>query len=203
MEKTRFLLVRHGLTDAIGRYLSGTAEGTALNATGKAQVERLVECLRPVRLAAVVSSPLERTRQTAEPIAASHGLPVRIEPAFVEYEVGSWTGRPFPELDRDPAWPRFNSTRSLVRPPGGELMAEVQLRAVNALLDLAVPHRGTTVAVVSHGDVIRAVLMYFLGMPLDFVHRIEISPARISVVSLEDHSPTVLQVNGDGVPEGE
>jgi probable phosphoglycerate mutase len=200
---TRLLLIRHGLTDAVNRFLSGTAADVALNEHGKRQVQRLAAQLREVPLAAVASSPLLRTRDTARPIADSHHLPVHVVPEFTEFEVGAWTGRTFADLDRDPEWRRFNEVRSLVRPPGGELMIEVQQRAVSAIFDLAATHPADTIAVVSHADVIRAALMFFLGMPIDLLHRIEIDPARISIVGLDGHTPVVTQVNGDTVPAGD
>jgi len=193
---TTFLLIRHAHTDAIGRYLPGTAPGTPIDPAGQVQVDHLVEKLRSVPLDAVISSPLERATQTATPIAATHGLAVAIEPAFVEFEVGDWTGRTFPDLDSDPLWQRFNSVRSVSRPPGGELMLEVQQRAVAKLLELADSHLSGSLAIVSHGDVIRAMLMYFLGMPVDFLHRLEVLPASVSVVTFDRHTAIVRQVNG-------
>lgn len=196
---TTIVLVRHGQTDAIDNYISGTTLDTPLNIEGRAQVQRLVERLRGVALSAIVSSPLTRTRETADPIAASHGLQVEETRAFLELDFGAWTGRRFRELDREPEWKRFNAVRSVVRAPGGELMLDVQQRAVGALLDLCARYPTEHIVVVSHGDVIRAILMFCLGMPLDFVHRIEVSPASISIVTLDGWTPTVRQVNGDSV----
>jgi broad specificity phosphatase PhoE len=199
---TTFFLIRHGATAVIGEWLMGTAAGVPLNDAGQAQVQRVVEQLRHVALAAVVSSPLERTRETADSIAEAHGLRVRTMPALAEFEVGDWTGRTFTALEQDPEWRRFNAARSVVRAPRGELMLEVQQRVVSTLIDLAAEHPDGAVAVVSHGDVIRAALMFFLGSPLDFVHRLEISPASISVVTLDGWTPIVRQVNGDTVRPG-
>jgi len=194
---TTFLLIRHGLTDAVDHRLAGIAPGTHLNDIGRTQAERLVEQLRNVPLTAIVSSPLERTRETADPIARDRGLPVETNAAFLEYDVGAWTGMPFTALDTNAAWHRFNTARSVTRPERGELMIEVQQRAVTALVDLAARYRDGTVAVVSHGDVIRAMLLFALGMPIDFYHRLEILPARISIVEFTGDLPRVLQVNGD------
>jgi broad specificity phosphatase PhoE len=194
---TTILLIRHGQTDAVDRYIAGTAEGTPLNAEGERQADRLAAALRDVPLAAVAASPLTRTRQTAEPIARVHGLDTRIVPGLLEFEFGDWTGARFSEVDFDPHWQRFNAVRSLVSPPGGELMLQVQQRVVSALLELAAACPDGCVAAVSHGDVIRAALMYFLGMPLDFVHRLEVAPASISIVTLDGHAPVVRRVNGD------
>jgi probable phosphomutase (TIGR03848 family) len=195
--KTTFLLIRHGLTDAVDHRLAGIAPGIHLNDIGRAQVTRLVEQLHGVPLTAIVSSPLERTQETADAIARDHGLRVETDAAFLEYDVGAWTGLPFTALDTNPAWHRFTVARSVTRPERGELMIEVQRRAVTALLDLDARCRPGIVAVVSHGDVIRAMLLFALGMPIDFYHRLEILPARISIVEFTDDLPRVLQVNGD------
>jgi broad specificity phosphatase PhoE len=196
---TAFLLIRHGLTDAVDRRLAGIAPGSHLNEIGRAQVARLVEQLHHVQLRAVVSSPLERTRETADPIGRDHGLEVQVIPAFLEYDVGVWTGMPFVDLDANDAWHRFNAVRSVTRPEGGELMLDVQHRSVTALLELRGRYTEGTVAVVSHGDVIRAMLLFALGVPFDFYSRLVILPARISVIELSAAAPRVLQVNGDSV----
>jgi broad specificity phosphatase PhoE len=194
---TTFLLIRHGLTDAVDHRLAGIAPGTYLNEAGRTQVARLVDVLHHVRLAAIVSSPLERTRETADAIGRDHGLAVETVSAFLEYDVGAWTGLPFTALDHNAQWHRFNAARSVTRPDGGELMIDVQRRAVHAVLDLRARYDGAIVAVVSHGDVIRAMLLYALGMPIDFYHRLEILPARISIVQFTSELPRVLQMNGD------
>jgi probable phosphoglycerate mutase len=160
----------------------------------------MVVAMHGVPLAAVVSSPLERTRQTADPLARDHGLDVTVAPSFNEIDFGGWTGATFAALDGDPRWRRYNATRSLTSPPDGELMMEVQVRALRALLELRDRHDGGHVAVVSHGDVIRGLVMYLLGMPIDFVHRLDIAPARITIVDLGDEAARILQVNGDSVP---
>ena len=197
---TTFLLIRHGMTDAVGRVMMGRSPGVHLNAAGRAQAERLAERLRDVRFTAIVSSPLERTRDTAAAIAAPHGLAVEPVDGLLEYEVGEWTGSAFRDLDRDPGWRRFNGVRSITRPPGGELMIDVQQRAVTALLDLRERHPSGTIAAVSHGDVIRAILLFVLGMPIDFLHRLEVSPGTVSVVTFGPAEPRLLSMNGDSVP---
>jgi len=156
----------------------------------------LVERLRSVPLSAVIASPLERAQQTALPIAESHGLRVQVDPLFSEFSVGDWTLRTFSELAVDPAWQRFNTARSVARPPNGELMLEVQQRAVVRLLQLAEEYRSASLAIVSHGDVIRAALMYFLGMPMDLFLRVDVLPATVNVVTFDGHTPVVRQVNG-------
>jgi probable phosphoglycerate mutase len=194
---TTIVLIRHGMTGDVARALSGTAENIHLNEIGRAQAEATARQLTHLALAAVVSSPLDRARETAEPIAAQHGLAVEIVTALGEFEFGDWTGRTMTMLENDQGWRRFNTARSLTRPPAGELMLEVQGRAVAALLQLSKRFPEQTIAAVSHGDVIRSVLLYVLGMPLDFVHRLEVAPGRISILQLYPDAARVLQVNGD------
>src|SRR5262245_39583283 len=112
---TKFLLIRHGDTDAVNHYIAGTAPGTLLNERGREQVRRLADTVRPVTLAAIVSSPLERCRVTADAIAEGRSVPVTMEPALIEFDFGDWTGKTFAELDPDPVWRRFNEVRSLAR----------------------------------------------------------------------------------------
>jgi broad specificity phosphatase PhoE len=198
---TTFLLIRHGHTDAVDAYLAGRQRGTPLTSRGLEQVRALVERLRHVQVDAVVSSPLTRTRETAEALAGDRGLSVEVCSALDEFDFGDWTGRAFSEVDADPRWSAFNAVRSVTRAPGGEGMLGVQSRAVAALLDLACRYPTQTVAIVSHGDVIRAIVMYCLGIPIDFVHRLEISPARLTIVTVgQGQPPVVRQVNADSAP---
>jgi broad specificity phosphatase PhoE len=160
------------------------------------QAAELSRTLRDVALSAVVASPMARTVQTAEPIASAHGMSVEPMEMLTDYEFGAWTGRPISQMEDCPGWRRFNEVRSLSSPPGGELMVGLQLRALSALLDLRARYPSGTVLAVTHADVIRAVLIVCLGMPMDFVHRLEIGPACINIVELGDGAPRVTLVNG-------
>ncbi len=198
---TTFLLVRHGLTDAVDHVLTGTQSGVHLNAAGREQVARLAGRLRYVPLVAVASSPLERALETATPIAANHQIDVETIAALTEFEVGEWAGRTFASLDGTPEWQRFNAVRSLTRAPGGELMLDVQRRGVSTLLDLHARYASGNVVVVSHGDVIRAMLLFALGMPIDFFHRLDVAPASISVLEIGAGPPRVRLINGANIPD--
>jgi probable phosphoglycerate mutase len=197
---TRFYLLRHADHDAIGRYLAGVAPGLHLNDAGRRRVGEIVAAMHDVSLDAVVSSPLERTRETAEPLARDHRLELAIDDRFIEYGVGEWTGRSFASLDPTAEWRRFNELRSLTHAPGGELMLDVQRRAIAGLLGWRERCPDGAIAIVSHGDVIRAVLLYLLGMPVDYLHRIEVSPGSISVFEIGVDSVRVWQVNGGSAP---
>ena len=197
---THFLLVRHGQTGDHGRTLSGDA-GVSLNDTGRAQVRALGERLCELGVAAIYHSPIARTHETAALIAERLGLPPRVCEEVAEVRFGAFTGRDFVELDRDPAFQRWNGFRSGTRAPGGELMVQAQARAISALDRLRSEHPAAVVLVVSHADVIKAALAYFLGAPLDLFQRLEISPATVSTLRLDEHSAAVLSVNvrGDAI----
>ena len=115
-----------------------------------------------------------------------------------EIRIGEWTGLSLEELEGRDDWKRFNHYRSGVRPPGGELMAETQTRMVTALYQLRERHPNDTVAVVSHGDPLRAALLYYLGMPLDFIFRFTIDPASLTVVEAGEWGARVMCMNTGG-----
>lgn len=197
MTTTTLLLVRHGHNDAVGIRLAGQ-EAVPLNDEGRTQAARLADRLARIRLDAIYSSPLTRTRETAAPLAAARGLQVLDLPDAGEFRMGAFDGRRFSELNEDPAWRRFNSHRSLTRPNDGELMLEVQARFVSALLGVAEAHAGGVVAVFSHADPIRAAVLFFAGAPIDFFHRFDVAPASITVVALRPDGPALVKVNDTG-----
>jgi probable phosphoglycerate mutase len=197
-DATTVLLVRHGQTDWIGQGIAGRQPDVHLNALGVAQAARLPERLAGLPIHAIYSSPLDRTRETAAPLAAALGLDVLTCEDAIELGFGEWTSRPFSELAVDRQWQRFNHFRSFTRAPGGELMPDVQARIVRAVERIRAAHAGETVALVSHGDVIRAAVAYFLGVPLDLFQRIEIRPVSVSRIRLYDDGVMVLGVNDTG-----
>jgi probable phosphomutase (TIGR03848 family) len=192
---TTILLVRHATCDPVGRSLAGRAPGVLLNAEGRAQAARLAELLRAAPITAVYSSPLERAAETAAAIALPRAQRVIVDDRLTELDFGDWTGQSLDALQPDESWRHFNGFRSGTRPPAGELMLEAQARAVDALLAARESHGDESVAMVSHGDVIRAVLAYFLAIPLDLASRLEITPASVSVLELHAWGPRVLRVN--------
>lgn len=194
---TTLLLIRHGLNDAVGVRLAGR-EPVPLNSVGLEQARGLVSRLAGVRIDAIYVSPLVRTHQTAAPLAEARGLDVNEMPDAIEFGMGEWDGRRFDDLKRDEGWRLFNTQRSLTRGPGGELMLEVQTRFVTALLEAAGRHAGGTIAVFSHADLIRAAVLYFGGMPMDFFHRLDVAPASICAIALRPDGPALMKVNDTG-----
>lgn len=190
-----FYLIRHGTIDTIGHSIAGRAPAVHLTEQGLRHAGWLTERLGGEPITRVYSSPLERARETAEPIARRLGLQVTIAEEIAELDFGEWTGRTMDELEQLPQWKLFNTFRSGTQMPGGEWMLQVQARAVLFLQRLRDEFPDEQIAIVSHGDVIRAVLLYYLGIPLDLILRLEVSPGSISVLRLDQYGPQVLGVN--------
>ena len=195
---TTFLLIRHASTAVAGKVLTGRRSGIHLDNEGREQAEALVSRLAGCRIDAIYSSPLERTRETFAPLAAARNLPVETTDALIEIGFGDWTGMTVAELEPCEPWRQFNTFRSGTPIPGCELMLEVQVRAIREMNLLHKRHPDQIVALFSHADVIKAVLTHFAGIPLDLFHRLEISPASVSVVTLSDWGPRILKVNDTG-----
>lgn len=192
---TRFFLIRHGSTDAVGHTLAGRTPGVHLDVIGARQSDWLVARLAGTTIAGIYSSPLERTMETAEPLAAHVGVPVQVREGLNEIDFGEWTGRSFHDLEARPHWRQFNRVRSTTRIPGGEHFAEVQARVVAELERIGAAHPESSVAIVSHADTIRTALAYCAGVPIDLFLRLEISPASISVISVTENGPGILCIN--------
>jgi probable phosphoglycerate mutase len=169
--------------------------GVSLGALGREQAGRLGRRFARESIASVQSSPLERASETAEPIAAGTGCSIEINEGIVEIEFGTWSGRSFKDLNGDPAWTSWNSARAVARPPGGETMLEAQSRIVHAMEALRGAYPEKAVVLVSHSDVIKAALLYHLGLPVDAYPRVEIEPASISTLVVGDWGAKVVRLN--------
>jgi probable phosphoglycerate mutase len=192
---TTFYLIRHALNDWVDHRLAGWLPDVRLNSRGREQAQRLADRMRHMRVDALVSSPLERALETAAPLALAWGLQTEISEALGEIHVGDWTGRALADMQSEEEWRRFNVFRGGTRAPGGELMLEAQVRMIKELLHLRARHPDGAVAVVSHGDPLRAVIGYFLGAPIDMFLRLEVSPASISIVRIDGWGACVACVN--------
>ena len=186
-------LIRHAEHGLLGHALAGRQPGVALSDTGRRQAAALAEHYAGQPVRQILTSPVQRAKETAQPIASGLGLVPAIEPAIEEIDFGRWTGAPFAALAGEPDWSAWNSARSLAPTPGGEGMLAAQARAVSALMRQR--EWGGTVIAVSHSDVIKAVLAYMLGMPLDLLHRLEVAPASRSILVLGDDFARVDAVN--------
>jgi probable phosphomutase (TIGR03848 family) len=207
---TTLLLVRHGLTATTGQLLTGWTPGVGLDERGRAQAKALGERLALVPLDAIVTSPLDRCRQTVEEIvavrAARTGQAGQPDAAVIEDRVGEckygdWTGKPLKELEKDPLWPVVQAHPSAVRFPGpeGESMLDTQHRAVSAIREWnARLGQDATYLVCSHGDVIKAIVADSLGLHLDQSQRIIADPCSLTVIRYTTLRPFLLRLNDTG-----
>ena len=194
---TQVLLIRHAVNDFVktGR-LAGWTPEVHLNDEGRAQAEALGLRLAGAPLAAIYSSPLERTMETAQAVAAHHpALTVRVQDGIAEVRYGEWEGMAIRELQGRKMWQMVQQTPSRASFPGGETMRGVQQRAIEAVEALVAAHPKDVIAVVSHADLIKMLIAHYLGMHLDQFQRIVIAPASISTLNLEFGRPYVGGVN--------
>lgn len=193
------LLVRHGRTPAnVQGVLAGWSPGVSLDEVGRQQAEGLSERLSGVRLDAIVTSPLERARETAEALSRGQRISsgLQVDDRMGECHYGAWTGRALKDLAKDPLWKVVQGHASAVSFPDGESMLGMQARAVEGVRDWNARLGDKAVfAVVSHGDVIKAVVADALGMHLDDFQRIVIDPCSVSVIRYTPVRPFVLRMN--------
>lgn len=198
---TTVLLIRHGRTTAnASGMLAGRTPGIELDERGRAQAEALATRIAAVPLAAVVSSPLERTRQTAEALTAARpDVPLRLDDQLTECDYGHWSGRDLKTLAKEPLWKTVQAHPAAAVFPGGEAMAAMSARAVTAIrrwnTELG-DH--ATYAVVTHGDIIKAIAADALGMHLDLFQRLQIDPCSVTVIRYTATRPFVLRLNDTG-----
>lgn len=204
---TTVLLVRHGLTAATGHVLSGWTPGVSLDERGQAQAKALGARLASVPLAAVVTSPLDRCRETAQAIldarASFDGQPreLTVDERVGECRYGDWTGKALTELAKDELWPVVQAHPSAVRFPGpeGEAMTDMQHRAVGAIRDWnSRLGKDATYVVCSHGDVIKTIVADSLGLHLDQYQRILADPCSLTVIRYTQLRPFVARMNDTG-----
>jgi len=201
---TVVLLVRHGLTAGTGHVLTGRTPGIPLDDRGREQAAALAARLAEVRLDAIVTSPLDRCRQTAEAIAAARGgepLPVKEDDQFAEVNYGDWTGQPLKRLAKKPLWRVVQAHPSAVRFPGedGESLLAVQHRAVQAVREWnARLGKDAVYLICSHGDVIKSVIADSLGLHLDLSQRIQVDPCSLSVIRYTPLRPFLVRMNDTG-----
>jgi probable phosphomutase (TIGR03848 family) len=197
MRMMNLLLIRHALNDWADKKLAGWTPGVSLNAEGCAQVEALVKRLADVPLAAIYSSPLERTMETAQPVAEDHGLTVQVREGLGEIRFGEWTGRSLEELRKEPLWPIIQVYPSGARFPGGESLREAQARLVAEIDTIIGNHDKETVALFSHSDPIKMAVAHYLGLPLDLYQRLSIGPASVTAFAFTPFGPRLLFLNRD------
>jgi probable phosphomutase (TIGR03848 family) len=192
---TIFLLVRHAVTSHTGHKLTGWAPGVHLSEEGRKQAAGVAERLAQAPIRAIYSSPIERTYETAQAVAAKHRLDVQVLDDIGEVRYGKWTNRSLKSLAKTKLWTKVQRFPSAARFPEGETLREVQARAVAELERIQARHPKQLVCVVSHSDVIRLVVAHYLGVHIDLFQRIAIGPASVSAIAVGEEGPMVLSVN--------
>ncbi len=197
------ILARHGRTEAnVAGRLAGRTRGVHLDESGRAQARAAAERVAGLPLAAVVTSPLERCRETARELVRHHpaGPPLHTERGLLEVDYGAWSGRPLNELAKEPLWKVVQAHPAAAAFPDGESMAQMSARVVAAVRrwDAVVEAEHGPHAVwvaVSHGDPVKAVIADALGLHLDQFQRVVVDPASLSVVRYTPTRPFVVSVN--------
>jgi len=202
------ILLRHGRsTSNTAGILAGRSEGVDLDDKGREQAAGLIDRIGDLPIRAVVTSPLLRCRRTVEPLAESLCLEPLVDERIAEVDYGEWTGRKIGDLVNEALWRVVQAHPSAAVFPGGEGLAQVQVRAVAAVrehdrrlaLEYGGEHGGDALWVAcSHGDVIKAVIADAYGMHLDGFQRVTADPGSVSVVRYTSLRPFVLHVNHTG-----
>jgi broad specificity phosphatase PhoE len=195
---TTILLIRHALTENPGTRITGRTPGIFLSYEGIMQANNLAEQLKDLPIVAIYSSPLERTLQTAAPVAKTLNLSCNISDDFLEINFGKWTNQKIVDLKNDPQFVRFNTFRSTTRIPEGESMIEAQTRTVAGIEKLHSEFQNKTVAIFSHADIIKSAITFYAGIHIDLFHRIDISNASVSIIQFFDDAVRIFLVNGTG-----
>ena len=196
---TLVLFVRHGQTPSTGQRLPGRAPGLHLSDAGRDQATAAATRVAELkRVDAIYTSPLERARETAAPIATARELKPAVNRGLLECDFGDWTGAELKKLMKLPEWRTVQGYPSGFRFPGGESFVEMQDRMVGAIGQLVARHRGGVVVCVSHADPIKAAVAHALGTHLDLFQRIVISTCSVTAVAYRAGGPVVLTVNSTG-----
>lgn len=198
---TTVLLVRHGRTPTTGQVLPGRAKGLHLGDEGRAQAQRAADRISAIgsgKIAAVYSSPMERAKETAAPIAKAVGVRVKQKKGLIEADFGDWTGRKLSELNKLKEWEQVQKYPSGFRFPGGESFTEMQSRMTGTIQELVTKHPGETIVCASHADTIKAAVADAMGTHLDLFQRIVIGPCSVTAITYTAGGPIVLAVNSMG-----
>lgn len=198
---TLLLLIRHGTNDWVHGRLAGWTPGVHLNDEGRRQAGALAERLAFLPLDAIYASPLDRTVETAQAIAGPRGMPLRLVESLGEVKYGEWQGAELKELYKHELWPGVQFYPSGTRFPGGETLGEAQMRMVATLDGLRAQHPSGIIAVVSHADIIKLAIAYYVGMHMDLFQRLEIMPCALTAIRFTKMGPRLLAYNDVGALE--
>ncbi len=194
-----FLLIRHGETDYNKKmHLPGRLPGVHLNEKGRQQAQALVDKLGKVPLKAIYSSPLERTLETAQPLATLLNLSVISLPGLLETDCGEWQGQSIKKLRRQKHWKSVQQRPSMFHFPGGEAIIDSQHRIVQVMETLRREFTDQDlIACFSHADPIKEAIAFYIGLPLDNFQRLSIDPGSITVLHVTETGCRLLMLNSN------
>lgn len=189
------LLVRHGQTDwNRDRRIMGRRP-IPLNATGRQESRAFSQSLAEIPLNAVYTSPVRRALETARWIARTRRVKIVPAPEMAEIDYGRWVGKTFTEVSRDRNYLIYHGNPEKAQAPEGEKMTDVHLRAIGFIESLRKKHKSGRVIVVSHADVIKAVLVHYLGLGLNGILKIRIDNCSLSLLSFNGIHERVMAIN--------
>jgi probable phosphomutase (TIGR03848 family) len=194
---TTIVLIRHGRSEANAQGVLAGRSDTPLDETGRVQARELAARLADVPLDLLVTSPQLRARQTAE-LAADGRVQAVVDDHFAECDYGDWSGAALSDLATEPSWEVVQWLPSAAEFPAGETMAQMAHRATHGVQKLVKQHPEAVVWIVSHGDVIKAIVADALGVHLDHFQRIVVDTASVSVVHYTPKRPFVERLNDTG-----
>lgn len=192
-----FLLIRHGETDYNkNRYIAGRLPDVHLTARGLEQAQLLAEKLSVLPIKAIYASPLERTLNTAHPLATALNLEITSLDDLLETDCGDWQGQSVKLLRRKKEWKFVQQHPSLFHFPSGESIAECQHRMVRAIETIRLRHAPQDiVACFSHADPIKQAIAYYIGLPLDNFQRLAIDVGSITVLHITEEGSRLITMN--------
>jgi len=184
---TTILLIRHGLNDWVGKKLVGRTPGIHLNKAGENQAQTIASLLKDIPINAIYSSPLERARETAQPLSTDISVPIITKDTLQEIDFGEWQGKSIKQLRRLKLWKTVQNEPEKMRFPGGESFVEAQIRLTQAIESINSSHsKDEIILCFSHADSIRLIVAFYLGIPINQFHKISIDTASISVLVFMD-----------------
>jgi probable phosphomutase (TIGR03848 family) len=203
----QIILIRHGQNSMVGKRLAGWLPDVHLNEAGQAQAAALAERLaaQKGKIHALYSSPLDRTMETARPLADVLELEIQILEGMAEVRYGEWEGQSIEELAKLDEWKVVQAFPSAMRFPGGEWMRDMQMRAVAAIEEVASRlEENQSAIIVSHADIIKSVAAHYAGIHFDLFQRLVISPTSLTIIGLTPYAPRIICINDTAhVPPGE
>ena len=197
---SRIFLLRHALSVANDSgVLAGQISGISLSKSGKDQALTLVERIGPISFDSLRVSPMQRCQETIAPwVESDYGSGLGkyiLDDQIIEMDYGTWSGKKLSKLSKEKLWRDIQTRPSKVTFPGGEKFTTMQKRASKTIEELGSAKKGTNHLLVSHGDVIKAIIASCLKMKLDDFQSLVIDPASVSVIDFDGQTARLIAYN--------